>query len=337
MNKKIIILVHEGFFTQHLYEYQNVNLEFIINQLTKEGFNVEILEYSVLAKQSYIIDNDAIYWTGSHQNIDVKQYINDILIARFINRDNLVPRLETVISHENKGMQGMLAAELGINLISQDYHCTTTVPNNYLSETVVFKSLGGAGSVGVSLAKNKIQYQQKIRMNLLLNTTFLNIKEMSKNVIRRLLKRNSQANYLRKNAKFVSQLFVKELSYDYKVLVLGEHAYFLKRNVRKNDFRASGSGQFEFEENINPKLIKFAFECKDKLNVPYCSIDLIEYGQGEIGLIEFQTVHFGPYTLLESDCYYGRDGRKTDTTVQILYVYEHEILLSFLSYLKNKS
>jgi hypothetical protein len=332
MNKKIIILVHEDFFTQHLYEYQNVNLEFIINLLTNKGFNVEVLEYSALAKQSYTIDNDAIYWTGSHQNIDVKKYINDILIARFINRDNLVPRLETVISHENKGMQGMLASELGINLISQDYHCTTTVPNNYLSETVVFKSLGGAGSVGVSLAKNKKEYQQKIRMNLLLDSTFLNIKEMSKNVIRRLLKRNSQANYLRKNARFVSQLFVKELSFDYKVLVLGEHVYFLKRHVRKNDFRASGSGKFEFEDNISPELIQFAFDCKDKLNVPYCSLDLIEYGQGKIGLIEFQTSHFGPYTLLESNYFYKVNGDKELLVDNNEMIYEQELVTSFIKY-----
>jgi hypothetical protein len=336
MNKKIIILVHEGFFTQHLFEYQNINLDFVTEKLTNAGFSLEFLEYHTLAKQSYVVEREAIYWTGSHQNLDVKQYVNDILISRFIGRDNLVPKLETVISHENKGMQGMLASELGINLISQDYHCATTVPSDYLSNTVVFKSLGGAGSVGVSLAKNKQQYQRKIRMNLLLNATLLNIKEMSKNVIRRLLKRNSQADYLRKNARFVSQLFVKELLFDYKVLVLGEHVYFLKRYVRKDDFRASGSGKFEFEEKISPKLIQFAFDCKDKLNVPYCSLDLIEYGQGNIGLIEFQTVHFGPYTLLESDSYYDRGALKTNMTDKTPYIYEQEIVESLLSYVKNK-
>ncbi|WP_170246328.1 hypothetical protein [Colwellia hornerae] len=334
MNKKIIILVHEGFFTSHLFEYQNINLDFIINELVNEDFNVEVVEYSALAKQNYTVENDTIYWTGSHQNVDVKQYINDVLLARFIGRENLVPKLETVISHENKGMQGILAGELGINLISQDYHCTTTVPKDYLSDTVVFKSLGGAGSIGVSLAKNKKQYQRKIRMNLLLNTTFLNIKEMSKNVLRRLLRRNSQANYLRKKARFVSQLFVKELLFDYKVLVLGEHVYFLKRYVRKDDFRASGSGQFEFEGNINPKLIQFAFDCKDKLNVPYCSLDLIEYGQGEIGLIEFQTVHFGPYTLLGSDCYYDKCGRKVLLEVKSETRFEEELVSSLIQQVK---
>ncbi len=328
--KKIYILVHEGFFTQHMFEYQNVDTTIFVSTLQDNGFEAELLEYSILAKQDYIIDNKAIYWTGSHQNTDVKQYINDILIARFIGRNNLVPRLETVVSHENKGMQGILASELGLDLITQDYHCNSTIPSSYDDKTFVFKSLGGAGSIGVSLAKNKREYLQQIKMNLLLNTSFLNVKEMTKNVVRRILKRTAQANYLRKQARFVTQKFVNELTFDYKVLVMGEHVYFLKRYVRKDDFRASGSGAFEFEDNINPKLIEFAFACKDKLNVPYCSLDLIEYGQSEIGLIEFQTVHFGPYTLLESNCFYDRKFVKVESKS----TFEDQLLKSLIDQVK---
>lgn len=326
--KKIILLVYKGFFTQHLREFQNINLNFICEELSQKGFAVELLEYAALGEFNYEVDESATYWVGSHQNPEVKQYINDVLFARFFNKSNIVPPLQTIIAHENKGLQGMLAKELGIAMIPQSYHCSAPVDAPYLDYPAVFKKLDGAGSSGVSLVYSNKELISKIKRNIIETASIKKIKEAGKNIVRQLLNRKEQAKYLERKATFVSQSFIPNLAFDYKVLVLGDKCYFLKRNIKKGDFRASGSGQFELVEHISTSLIEFALNVKKKLNTPYCSLDLVEYGNGEIGLIEFQTVHFGPYTLFNS-IYAFSNSTKVNINTPVL---ESELVGSLVSY-----
>src|SRR5690606_14304899 len=78
----------------------------------------------------------------------------------------------------------------------------------------------------------------------------------------------------------------------------GNRYFVLKRNVRKSDFRASGSGDFEF---VDPPVdvLDFAKEITDTLKNPYLSLDIAQSDKG-CHLIEFQATNFGPYTLLNS-------------------------------------
>ena len=106
----------------------------------------------------------------------------------------------------------------------------------------------------------------------------------------------------KKFSLFVEQEFISELNHDFKVLIFGDRYFVLKRNVRKNDFRASGSGDFEF---IEPpyEVLNFAKEVASKLDNPYLSLDIAQSDNG-CHLIEFQATNFGPYTLLNSPSRY---------------------------------
>ena len=192
MKNKIILLVHEGFFTQRIGAFNNVNLDEIRALIAKNGLSSELLEYSQLASFSYNVDNSAIYWCGSHQNRDVKAYINDVLTARFSDRDNLIPSLKTILAHENKGIMGMLASELALDFIPQDYLCVAQDIDVQLP--VVTKLLSGAGSIGVALAKNRTDIKATVAKAKRWSSTLQDVKDGLKNVVRSLRGKQYQAD-----------------------------------------------------------------------------------------------------------------------------------------------
>ena len=62
------------------------------------------------------------------------------------------------------------------------------------------------------------------------------------------------------------QDFIPGMDHDIRVIVVKDKAFAAKRMVRKNDFRASGSGFGLFEkELIDDKFVKAGFEISDKL------------------------------------------------------------------------
>ncbi|EKG2058556.1 hypothetical protein O2N19_004786, partial [Escherichia coli] len=136
--------------------------------------------------------------------------------------------------------------------------------------------------------------------------------------------------YFQRYNPYVLQDFIPDLNSDYKVLVFGNKYYVLKRNVRDNDFRASGSGKFVFED-VSEKFLSFARKVIEFLHTPYASLDIVERGDG-FGCIEFQCVHFGPYTQLNAEYYYEfKNGKwireKNNYTLEQVYA---EALVDFL-------
>jgi len=108
--------------------------------------------------------------------------------------------------------------------------------------------------------------------------------------------------------KVIIQNMITGLENDWKVLVFGNKLYKLKRLNRIGDPRASGSGRFIFDKEIDTEILDFAVECYNKFNVPVASLDIAKNEEGCI-LIEFQFVTFGTKTLENSDHFYiKKDG-----------------------------
>ena len=74
-------------------------------------------------------------------------------------------------------------------------------------------------------------------------------------------------------------LFQKYLSgnkYDTRVTIIGKRGFAFRRFVRKNDFRASGSGNFDTNpKKIDLKCLQIAFEISHKLNFVTMAYDFI--------------------------------------------------------------
>lgn len=82
------------------------------------------------------------------------------------------------------------------------------------------------------------------------------------------------------------QDFIPGNDHDIRVVVIGDKAFAIKRMVRKNDFRASGSGNILYEKNLfNENDIRLAFEIHEKLKSQCTAMDFV-YDKGEPKIVE---------------------------------------------------
>lgn len=72
------------------------------------------------------------------------------------------------------------------------------------------------------------------------------------------------------------QDFIPNNSYDIRVIVIGGKAIGIKRMVRKNDFRASGSGHLIYDKDqIDINCVKIAFETSTKIDAACLAYDFV--------------------------------------------------------------
>ena len=91
---------------------------------------------------------------------------------------------------------------------------------------------------------------------------------------------------------------------DWKILIFYDKYFVIDREVRKNDFRASGSGKF-FYRDFDLAMLDFCKEVFDKFNTPWLSLDVCKDTSG-YHLLEFQGIHFGPAGLLKAPYYFQK-------------------------------
>lgn len=70
------------------------------------------------------------------------------------------------------------------------------------------------------------------------------------------------------------QDFIPNNKFDTRIAIIDNIALGEKRYIRENDFRASGSGIFDYE-NIDVEAIKIAFQIKNKLRVQTIAFDFV--------------------------------------------------------------
>jgi hypothetical protein len=128
------------------------------------------------------------------------------------------------------------------------------------------------------------------------------------------------------------QEFLSGLDGDYKVLVYGKKYYVLERKNRKNDFRASGSGNFSFPDSPSDELLNFAYDIYTGFNVPFISMDIAKFEHRYV-LLEFQFLSFGNYTLERSEFYFTRKDDSGWMKVKEIPDLEREFVSSVVRYL----
>jgi glutathione synthase/RimK-type ligase-like ATP-grasp enzyme len=72
------------------------------------------------------------------------------------------------------------------------------------------------------------------------------------------------------------QKFLPDNSFDTRVTVIGKRAFAFRRFVRKDDFRASGSGNFDLDpKKVDTRCLKIAFDVSKKMNFNTMAYDFI--------------------------------------------------------------
>jgi glutathione synthase/RimK-type ligase-like ATP-grasp enzyme len=76
------------------------------------------------------------------------------------------------------------------------------------------------------------------------------------------------------------QEFVPDNTSDTRIIVIGDKAFALKRFVRDNDFRASGSGNFAYaKDEFDERCVRISFDATQKLGAQCAAYDFV-FDQG---------------------------------------------------------
>jgi glutathione synthase/RimK-type ligase-like ATP-grasp enzyme len=84
------------------------------------------------------------------------------------------------------------------------------------------------------------------------------------------------------------QKYLPNNPFDQRITVIGKRAFGLRRFVRKNDFRASGSGNVDLDPlNIDTRCVEIAFSISNKLNFSTMAYDFIYDEDNKPNINEF--------------------------------------------------
>lgn len=158
----------------------------------------------------------------------------------------------------------------------------------------VFKLRGGAGSSNVKLVHNKFQAKKLVRKafgrGFSNYDTTAKLKERYRkwklgmvgfyDVVKgifRLFAPLPFAKVVGKELGYVYfQDFIPNNNSDTRIIVIAKKAFALKRYVRKNDFRASGSGEIGYaKELFDERCVQISFELSQKLQLQVGVYDFI--------------------------------------------------------------
>lgn len=246
-------------------------------------------------------DHDVLIYTSSENEV-IRTFLKNNL---FYLKDEvrLIPSYDLLMAHEDKGFQEILKHKEGFGNLKGNY--IFDIDKSNLDFPKVLKTSQGAGSSGVFLVKN-LKELAKIKSDFFTNDLKRRLIKLQRKIRLSKTEYNTYKYRYKKFSLFVEQQFISDLKHDFKVLVFGNRYFVLKRSIRKNDFRASGSGNFEFVEPPS-EVLEYAKEIALVLDNPYLSLDIAQSDKG-CHLIEFQGTNFGPYTLLNAPCRYVSQG-----------------------------
>lgn len=324
MRTIIILQDHNEYTTTSLKSGINrsISQEKVKENLENKGYNVMIESLHHLDEKSLKPGMFVFYPSSEDRGLFYKEYIGDVLMDLDIHGLILLPEYKYFHAHHNKVFMELLRKRLKheeLKTIStenfydmRDLKKSLKKIEKVIGYPMVIKTSSGSGAAGVALAKDRNELLSKakkmgeISYSRKNDSIFKNVglSKLKTKVLKLAGKPYMIRTYPRE--KMVLQSFIPNLQYDYKVLIYGDKYYVLKRLIRDNDFRASGSGKLIFPEGINTEICKVLDLARllfMELDVPMLSVD-IAYDGEKCHMIEFQCLSFGPYTMQFSNAYY---------------------------------
>jgi glutathione synthase/RimK-type ligase-like ATP-grasp enzyme len=273
------------------------------------GFIVVFMTFSDidLSKDNYS-GKFFIYTSSEGYGYYYKDYIEDIVLALQLQGATILPDYKFLRANNNKVFMEIIRGLSNSSAVKSIESNHFGVYEDVLRRgdwdcKKVIKTAKGAAGRGVFLARDKsdlVKLCKKV-------STSKNILKDFKDILRA-YRHKGYIKESRYRKKFIIQNFIEGLKNDWRIEVYGSRYYIFYRGVRKNDFRASGSYHFDFNDNLQIPLgiLDFAKEIYEDLSLPCLSMDLGYDGQ-KFYLIEFQGVYFGKIGIAKSKFFYRKE------------------------------
>lgn len=314
-SKELLMISSEpGFWGQERKPWVSLELPLLQSELKQNGLNIKLTDIHQMALKAANIQDQYIVY-GFSQRAHVREYIKDLLC--FLKQENtLIPSLDLLLCHENKGYAQLYRERLGLfdpkgwylNDIAQISQLDISYP-------IVLKSIIGTNGKTVFLCKNPAELKKRIRSFSKSIDWFVHIDFLRREYLRNKRKYPGYSRfepkqdaegwlrYMTPGANFLLQEYVSELDCDYRIIAVGKRFYLMQRMVNKGDFRASGTKRFVFNATPPEGLLDFALDVFTRFDAPFLAMD-IGHKKGKNYLFEFQAMHFGTAAIVRSSGYW---------------------------------
>jgi glutathione synthase/RimK-type ligase-like ATP-grasp enzyme len=242
-------------------------------------------------------DCDALMWHHSQGNPKDLIIAKQILFALEHTGFKVFPDFNTNWHFDDKLGQKYLLERIGAPLVPSYVFFDKKEALNWIHSTSfpkVFKLRGGAGSANVKLVRTKSQARKIV--NKAFGSGFSNYDatgSLKERWRKWRLGKTSFFDVFKGLVRFAfppgfSKVLGKEYGYVYfqdfipkndsdtRIIVIGSKAFALKRYVRENDFRASGSGKFGYSKELfDERCVQIAFNLTKKLELQVGAFDFV--------------------------------------------------------------
>jgi len=250
---------------------------------------------------------DSLMWHHSHINSKDVLFAQKLLMAVEHSGKIVFPNFKTAWHFDDKVAQKYLLEAIGAPLVNSWVFYDKNEAMLWTKRCTypkVFKLRGGSGSSNVLLANTTNEalklikrafgkgFKQRDEINGLkerwrkYQLGKLKFEDVLIGIIR--IFYGTKFSKVAGNEKGYAyfQEFIPNNNYDIRVVVVDNKAFAIKRMVRKNDFRASGSGNILYKKELfDINTIKLSFELTDKIDAQCIAYDFI-YDNGIPKVVE---------------------------------------------------
>lgn len=304
--------------------YTSMDVKRIENYFKIRNFAVRVCKFSKLDLRDDFRGTFVLYQSSETPGSFYKRYIENIIYYLENKGAIVLPEYKYLKAHHDKVSMELLRSGFSDiklkTLESKPYGSWVDALNYDSLFPVVVKACSSSASAGVYFARNKSEYDRIVRRagKVIFARGIADLfAGWFKTSFKRLVKLidPSKKKYYWKygtnplSMPLVVQPFVDGLEGDFKVLFFGGKYFSMFRKNRKNDFRASGSGNFlVVPDNEFPGLLNFARKVTAQINFPIIGMD-IGFDGKDYHLIEFQMIDMGASALQRSEFWHEfRDG-----------------------------
>lgn len=273
-------------FSERWIEYcKNKNIPFkLVN-----AFDTDII--------AQLKDCQVLMWHHSHINFEETIAAQSILTALEHAGVKVFPDHNTAWHFDNKIAQKYLLEAIGAPLVTSYVFYDKKKALSWVEKTdfpKVFKLKNGAGSKNVRLVHSKQQAIKLINKSFGKGFLFIDkwnyLKELKykkqaslpylvdviRGLKRGLFPKKNRSQFQNERGYIYFQDFMPNNDSDTRVIVIGDKAFAVKRMVRENDFRASGSGNAFYDKGkIDLRCVKIAFEINAKIGAQSIGYDFV--------------------------------------------------------------
>lgn len=273
----------------------------------KEGIPYKIVDCYKNDIIRQLEDCTALMWHFHHASPRATLVAKQLLYSVAASGKKVFPDFNTVWHFDDKVGQKYLLEQLGAPLIASYVFYTKEEALEWVNSTSfpkVFKLRSGSSSNNVKLVTSKEaavhlvnqafgkgfsqynawpNFKERIRKFKHGKTSFGNV---AKGFIRLFYTTEFAKVAGREKGYIYFQEFIENNDCDIRIIVVDEKAFAIKRMVRENDFRASGSGTILYDKGLfDIETVKVALDVTRKLNAQCLAYDFV-YKNGKPLIVE---------------------------------------------------